>query len=241
MILTYPDDSLQYMITPDQWWVEDENYSFARGRLVWAFIPHVEQNPYTLIPTGRKEPTIHSEAKVKILPLNIRQIIRYPQLPVAALPQFNKEVFTVYRAKKRPAVIISGGGSIVDQALTKGKPKRHYAPTVLVAPFYGGDQEGQRAGFLPAFIERVRRCEYPQFMWDRLPLDSSTNESILRFDHIQPVGRSEDALEITKYRLSQTALLFFDEWLDWIMTGEIKSGSLLGEYREDLIKIQTCY
>ncbi len=229
------------MISPDEWWVVDESRSFDRGRLIWAFIPHVDQNPYTLIPTGRKEPTVHKEATVKISPLNIRQITRYPQLPVAALPQIDKEVFTVYRAKKRPAIIISSGGTSVEDALKRGKPKSHYAPTILVAPFYGGDQEGQRAGFLAAFTERVRRCEYPQFMWDMLPLDSSTKESVVRLDHIQPIGRSEDSVEITKYRLSSTALFFFDEWLEWIVTGQLRAESILGEYREELLKIPYCH
>ena len=115
------------MIAPDEWWTIDETRDFERGRLIRAFIPHVDQNPYTLIAAGRKEPTVHQEAFVKILPLNIRQITRYPNLPVAALPQYDKEVFTVNRAKKRPAIIICSGGTSVEDALTRGKPKRHYA------------------------------------------------------------------------------------------------------------------
>lgn len=235
--LTYPEDSLQNMIQPDPWWVVDEECKIERGRLVKAFIPHVDQIPYTLIPKGRKEPTLHTEAIVEIHPLNIRQIIRYPQLPVAALPQHGKEVFTVYRAKKRPAIIISYGGLDVDKKLTLGKPKWQSAPTVLVAPFYGGDEGEKRSGFTPAFIERVRRCEYPQFFWDNLPIDNSVKDSILRWDHIQPVGRTLDSLEPMQYRLSEYAMMFVDEWLAWIITNQFGEDSMLGSCREDLMKI----
>jgi len=112
MIQTYPDDSLQGIIEPEHiWWEACEGHEYCRGRLVWAFIPHVGQMPCTLIPIERADdPTQHKVAKVRIEPLDIKSVIRYPKLPIPSLPQKRNEVRAVYLAKKRPALIISGGG-----------------------------------------------------------------------------------------------------------------------------------
>ncbi len=224
----YPEDSLQYMLEP--WWIEDKSFGFNRGRLMKAFLPHVDQVPKTITTIGRTEPTVHNKANYQIEPLRIKQPHRKPTLPVAAMPLYSNEVHTIYRAKKRPALIISEGGESVDRALTIGKPKWQTAPTVLVAPFYGADEGGQRAGFNPQFIKRVRRAMYPQFMWDKLPINGSTVESILRLDHIQPVGRHHDSIEILSYRLSDDALTALNDWIMWFIEGCIYKDCILDDY-----------
>ena len=97
MIQTYPIESLQGIIEPEHFWFEEyEGDEYKRGRLVWAFIPHVDQNPFTLVPVERGEdPTEHKIVRVKIEPLDIKAVIRYPQLPIAARPQREKEIRTV--------------------------------------------------------------------------------------------------------------------------------------------------
>lgn len=162
-IRMYPDESLQAFIEPDPWWEPTESIEYGRGRLIKAFLPHVDQNPYIAIPIGRSEPAEHREATVKFVPLDIRQAIRYPNLPVAALPQFPAERWGVYRIKKRPALILGSGGSKVDNNLTAGKAKWQTNRTVIVAPYYGVDEGEKRSGFNPVFVDRIRRCEYPQF------------------------------------------------------------------------------
>ena len=84
MIQTYPDDCIQGIIEPEYtWWEECEGHEYRRGRLVWAFIPHVGQTPCTMIPIERGEdPTQHKVAKVRIEPLDIKSVIRYPKLPI---------------------------------------------------------------------------------------------------------------------------------------------------------------
>jgi hypothetical protein len=231
----YPDESLQAFIDPDPWWEPDESSDYSRGRLIKAFLPHVDQTPYMVIPIGRTEPTQHREATVKFVPLDIRQSIRYPNLPVAALPQYPGERWGVYRVKKRPAIIIGSGGNKVDQFLTEGKAKWQTNRTLIVAPYYGADEGGKRAGFNPAFVDRIRRCEYPQFMWDKLPIAGSTVESILRLDHVQPVGRSQDAIEFMPYRLGAKAMLLFDQWLDWLIKGTLDVNSEFEEIRNILM------
>lgn len=237
MIQTYPDDCIQAIIEPEHtWWEECEGHEYRRGRLVWAFIPHAGQKPCTLIPIERgDDPTQHNIATVRIGPLDIKSIIRYPELPIPSLPQRKKEVRTVYLAKKRPALIVSAGGPWIQKELIWGKPSWQSYPSIIVVPFYGADEGEYRSGYNPAFIERIRHCEYPQFVWEKLPLDSGPKESVMRLDHMQPIPRNQDFLELTSYCLSERALLILDEWISWLITGAIEKDSSLCEIRDFLL------
>ncbi len=232
----YPDDSVQNMI--DEWWILISNSDYCRGRLIFAYLPHIDQIPQQLIATGRSEPTEHNSAYFRIQPLSTKRPPEKPKIPVAALPHYKNEVRTVYRAKKRPAIIISEGGSSVDKKLTLGKPKWQTAPTILVAPFYGVDEGPKRAGFKPEFIDRIRRCIYPQFMWDKLPLPGAS-ESILRLDHIQPIGRHHDSIELTDYCLCEDAITIFDEYVHWLIWDEFVDDSLLLYFKKEMSKYNT--
>jgi len=237
LIQMYPDDSIQGILFPTPWWVKDSNLDYKRGRLVKFFAPHVDQSPFTLISIGRNEATEHNTAHVKITPLDVRSVIRYPKLPVAALPQYKKELRAVYRAKKRPGLIVCSGGYKIDRILTEGKAKWQTSRTVIVAPYYGADEGEKRSGFRPEFVKRIRRCEYPQYMWDLLPINGSTEDSVMRLDHLQPVGRSQDSMELLDYCLSDDALLLFDEWLEWLLKGSLETDTMFGELREELINL----
>jgi len=231
----YCEDSIQFTLGISPWWEIDEKFGYQRGRLVEAFIPHVGQLPYTLAPTGRAKPTEHKYAEVKIEPLRASDSHTSTKLPIAAMPLYGNEVRTLYRAKRRPAIILSEGGPEVDRSLTMGKPKWQTAPTVLVAPYYGTEEGDKRAGFNPELVKRIRRCEYPQFMCDIVPEYSS--ESILRFDQIQPIIRHHNAIKVTKYCLSEEALIILSEWLEWLFEGTFASDTLLGEAREHLLAL----
>ncbi len=233
---TYPDDSLQWLV--GTWWVEDEEQAVKRGRLLRAFVPHVDQQPMALVPVGRTQPTEHQTATIRLEPLRAGAPPRAPQLPVAALPQFAGEVRTVYRAKLRPVLVLSAGGPDIDQALRTGTARWQTAPTLLVAPFYGVDPGGTRGGWRPEMVERIRHCEYPQYFWDRLPLPGAA-ESILRFDHIQPIGRHHNAHQWTRYRLSDEALSVLDEWLVWLFRDLLVADGVLADVRAELLKLSS--
>jgi hypothetical protein len=233
----FPDNSIQSFIKPDSWWIEDTTPTYCRGRLIQAFLPHIDQIPNTLSAIGREEDTSHNKAFVKIEPLKITKTQKRSSLPVAALPCYPGEVRTVYRAKKRPAVIISEGGQKVDDNFRRGKPRWQTSPTILVAPYYGVNETGTRSGYKPEFIERVRNCEYAQFVWDFLPLPGDT-ESILRFDHIQPVGKHHDTISITPFCLSETAMMCIDEWISWLINGMLPSNGLLEEARNGFVELE---
>jgi hypothetical protein len=229
-IPTYPEDSLQSAISPSEWWMQDDAPDFKTGHLVRAFIPHVQQLPYVIIPEGREIATEHKTFKGKIEPLDVKNPHKHSKLPVACIPVYPGEVRAVYRAKKRPAVVVAEQGPKVDNRLTAGKPKWQTAPTLLVAPFYGSEEGGERAGFNSVFLDRVRKGEYPQYMLDWLPLEKDPSASLLRFDHIQPVGCHHNSLESTGWRLSEDALLCLKEWLLWYIEGDMEDNAMLANW-----------
>lgn len=227
----YPDDSLQSFVA--SWWVEADP-ALDRGRLAWAFVPHVDQEPRILVPEGRESPTEHRRVAGRVETLRLSAPRRQPTLPVAALPTPPGEVHLLQRAKRRPVLVLSVGGADVPRALRPGSARWQTAPTILVAPYYGGDAGGTRGGWPDAFVTRVRRCEYPQYLWDRLPVPGA-DASILRLDHLQPIGRHSNTYEATRFRLSDEALELVDQYLGWLLTGELDPTSDVGEIRATLL------
>lgn len=223
----YREDCLQYYCEP--WWVRVADQQLRRGRLIWAFIPHVDQQPYMLVPKSRSEPTEHRSAEYEVRPFQGNQIPVGADLPVAALPQDPGEVRLVYRGKRRPALVLGTGGADVPKPLRTGSARHQTSATILVAPYYGADQ-----GWKLEFVQRIRRCEYPQYMWDSLPLPGR-NQSILRLDHIQPVGKHGQFHELTEYQLHPEAMDMIDEYLTWLLRGALPSESLLIEIRRTLL------
>ena len=167
----YPDDSIQSLVK--DWWLNDETNKVCRGRLIWTIIPHVDLLPMILVPEGRSGPTDHTKCRFTLKPLDIDNPPQTPQLPVAALPNFPDETRIVYRAKRRPAIILSIGGPEIPREIRTGGVRWQTAPTLLVVPCYGIEASGKRGGFREDFVSRIRRCEYPQYMWDKLPTTKS--------------------------------------------------------------------
>ena len=227
----FPDDSLQSLISPSDWWVKNQNSMLCRGALIFAFVPHVDQTPYTFDPIGRTQATQHNSATVHVSPLKVNQPLKQTNLPVAAMPLNNNEVWAAYRAKKRPCLVFSSDGIKIDKALTRGKPNHATAPTFLAAPYYGIGKNINRAGYSPEFVERVRHCEFPQFHWDKLPFPGG-EESILRLDQLQPFGSHHDSYKVSEYMLSPDAMDILDELFRWFIWGGVTEDSLIKDYRE---------
>lgn len=229
----YPDNLLQSLL--GSWWQEDKGKDIKRGRLIKAYVPHVDQIPNELNPIGRTQATNHQSATYEILPLRVGQQNKSTVLPVAALPANPGERHAVYRVKKRPLLIINEG-YFIQEELRRGRPKWQTSPTMLAAPFYGVKNNTQRAGFNPQFVERVQKCEYPHYIWDILPIDGG-EESLLRLDHLQPIGRHHESIEISDYCLTDDALLILDDWLDWFLQGELETSTILADIRSSLIQL----
>ena len=235
--MNYPTDSLQHLF--DYWWIKDKSNKVQRGSLIYAFVPYVEQVPITLTPVGRKKADQHDEAKIYISPLRIKDRRPRKDLPVAALSIHDDEIWTAFRAKKRPCLVIGEEMPEVAAKLTRNMPKRATAPTLLVAPYYGAVKYGKRSGYNTAIVERIRHAEYPQFFWDTLPIPGGI-ESILRFDHIQSIGFHYYAYELTGFRLSDEAISeFLNDWIKWFLFGGLPEKSIILDYQKEIKSIFT--
>lgn len=214
--MTFPSGCHQYFL--GSWWASSTERQVHRGRLIWAYLPHVDQQALELCPQARGAPTEHGTATAELRPLRPDRPPPESGLPVAGLPQYPGETYVALRAKRRPALVISTGGASVPESLRRGGARYQTAPTLLVAPYFGADRDGTRAGWDPVLVDRIRRCEYPQYVWDQLPLGGSA-VSILRLDHIQPLGNLHSSYELTDWRLTPDALSVIDEWVDWLVSG----------------------
>jgi hypothetical protein len=152
------------------------------------------------------------------------------------MPIYEGEVYLVQRAKRRPVLVIGVGGPDVPPGLRAGSPRWQTAPCLLVAPYFGVDATGKRSGFPQPFVDRVRICEYPQFVLDSLPFASSTKRSMLRLDHVQPLGNHHNAYELTEHCLSEPALRVIDDWLTWMTTGKLDTDGPLAASRQILME-----
>ena len=229
----YPKDCVQSILSNSDWWEKNEDRKLCRGAIVIAFALHFDQTPLTFEPIGRADAERHDEAKIKVGPLKVDQPLKKTNLPVAAMPQHGSEVWVANRAKRRPCLVVGSASKSVNSGLTKGMPNNSTAPTIHVAPYYGVDRDGTRVGYKPEFVERVRHCEYPQFLWDCLPI-KGPKESILRLDHIQPIGAHYHSYKVSEYKLSEDALMIVDELITNLVWGGVDEESLIALYRQEI-------
>lgn len=235
--MTFPDDSIQSLV--GDWWLHSDQPTLKRGSLITAFVPYVDQQPYCFVPVGRSEPTEHTKAEITVTPLKVGQKLEQAQLPVAAMTPNNREVWAAYRAKRRPCIVLGLKGKPVDKSLTKNKPKRATSPTIIVAPFYGVDQNTEaRAGYSDAFVERVKHLVYPQFHWDMLPLPGAC-ESILRLDQIQPIGITYPTYWLSGYCLSNSGLNVIDDLIRKNLLGLDFKSDEISTYMELIADLET--
>jgi len=232
----YPDDSIQ-QIPDSDWWEKDESKQLCRGALVRTYAQFFSEVPFE-IAAARAEPTEHNQATLEVRPLHVGgKRTTAETLPVAGLPRLaGAESFLAYRGKRRPCLVIgTPSGPEIEKKLIRGGLSSLRHRFVLVAPYYGVEPE-RRAGCPPAFAERIRHAQYPQFFWDILPM-ARGEVSILRLDQIHPVGEHHQSFEHYGYRLSDDALKIVDEWLNWHLYDVLGDGlSFFRELIEDIMK-----
>ncbi len=231
--MSYPEDSLQNFIS-DTWWIKDETRDLKTGSLLWAIVNHAGIVPHRLEIQGRTNPTEHSRADYLVQKFSVQSRPADQKLPIAALPAHAGESYALYRAKTRPVLVISTNFPQVAKA-DRGRQLRYQTdPAILVAPYYGVNA-GKRVGFKEPFLSNIKRCEYPQYMWDCLPFAKNGEGSVLRLDHIMPIGRSQDWFKHTGYSLDENAVHIMKQWLSWVLEGELDPESELHEIRETLL------
>jgi len=195
--------------------------------------------PFRLVPIGRGDNARqHDSASYRLEEFRTGQpVTNVAPLPVAGLPLRDGETYLVRRGKTRPALVIATSGQPVPQELRAGAAKWQSNPTLLVAPYYGATRDGSRAGWNPEFVQRIQRVEYPQYVWDQLPIGGSDDGSIMRLDQVFPVGADPSNWELTPHRLSAEAMAFIDEWFSWHVTGGLPGGGILEFARTELAKL----
>lgn len=229
--MKYPEDSIQDLVG-GPWWETSTEQRLTRGTLLWSFAPYFHQPAQELIPSGRSNPRDHTTADFELDNFHIgKQRPKVAGLPVAALPQFPNERRLVFRAKRRPVIVVSDFARYPSKR--GGSAAWIVAPSVLVAPCFGVDQAGTRGGWPPHLVETIRHCQLPQYMWERLPIPNGTDESIIRFDQIHPLRCNTDSFVYAGYHLTETALGVLDDWVLWYRTGTLdEDGALLLAHRD---------
>jgi hypothetical protein len=195
--------------------------------------------PYRLIPEGRGDNARqHGRALFRLEQYRVGDPApQIATLPVAALPVREGESYAVQRGKVRPVLIVSTGGTTIPAKVRVGQQRWQSSPTLLVAPYYGVDAGPSRAGWNAEFVARIRHAEYPQYVCDQLPIGGSTVESILRLDHLFPIGGDSATFRVLQHRLSADALYILDSWIQWLITDRLDPESVLALIREELMKL----
>jgi hypothetical protein len=234
---TFPEASFQSLT--GSWWEAASGGAIELGRLVKTIVPYPDLKPYRLVPEGRgTDPRQHSEARYCIEEFRVGESMKeVSHLPVAGMPLRDRETYLVRRGKIRPAVVLATAGVAVTGAASRGGSAWQHKPTLLLAPYYGVDADGTRAGWNPDFVGRIQRVEYPQYVWDLLPVGGLEEGSILRLDHVFPVGSDPANWQLTPYRLRREALDIVHEWLLWHLTGRIVPTGLIELGRTELAKL----
>lgn len=224
---TWPKDCIQGLC-PDSWWTDTgDEHEVCCGRLIWATLPHVDQEPRVLVAKGRKEPREHGKAYFEVKSFREAKNWKRDHLPVAGVTAIDGEHFFLMRAKKRPAVVIGNCENTVPKNLRTKGLKWHTSKTFLVAPYYSVSSRSGSAAWQKELVRFIRYGTYPQFMWDRLPVNSDDAGSILRLDHVQPVGDMVGTYKATRFKLSDEAIEVIEDWLMWFRRGQIvENGSL---------------
>lgn len=152
-------------------------------------------------------------------------------LPLHSPKLKTNEEFLVVRAKTRPVLLIMPEvrvGPVINRGF-RGKLDRHKC---TVAQIFGlADTITEDAKFSPDFVERLRKMEFPQFMFlpkcGILPVDS-----LLRLDELQSVFVPH--LDATKFMLDDEIADLLRDQIQFLFTN--KGPNSFTELRECLLK-----
>lgn len=217
--MKWPDLCLQNVV-PGEWWERTTSTELQPGHLVHVILPHVDLVPYRLWVDERYASRVHDKFEGRIEQTSVREARGSRTLPVAGLPEQVGETYTVHRSKRRPALVVAGPGTVLGGDLTRGKHGWQTARTLLVAPFYGVEAKAEkRLGWHEPLVNRIMTVEYPQYHWDVLPTGDEPKGSILRLDHLQPVGAHQRSYEPSGWRLSVRAIEVLAWQFDWLRAG----------------------
>jgi hypothetical protein len=153
------------------------------------------------------------------------------QIPYAFPALKTDEEFIVIKGKHRPVILLQPPDPALQAIKTggySGKIVRHLCPVALI--FSVADDVGN-SKFSPEFLERVRRLEYPQFLF--LPKGGPLMvDSLVRLDEIQSVTESQ--LNPTGFGLAKEVHDIFRSQVSFFLSG--LSGKEFTDWASELRK-----
>ena len=202
----------------------DYRTRFSFGQFYWthAYYPH--ENLQLWRPKlDPNEPTKTIASEFHIVPAGQDAFRR--SIPLATPKLETNEEFIVVRAKVRPVLLIQPEMQLagLQNRGFRGKIQRHRCS---VAQIFGlADTHTGEAAFDPAFVDRIRKMEFPQFLF--LPKSPGLLEvdSFLRLDELQSVFTPH--LDPRQYSLGAELLPVLKGQLQFLFTG-----TLAPEYAE---------
>lgn len=235
--MAFPEDSIQYVL--DDWWETAPKGSPKRGDLIRTLVPFRFGLPTCLLTKRRADqPGDHERVDFESRPFGFDAVIPKEKLPIAGLPHIEGGSYMLLPFKKRPALVLASPADPPDESLTLGLAGYQKTPCFIVAPYYGADKNGERGGYPDDLVQLVRRCKYPQYFWDCLPLIGDTTSSLLRIDAMFPVVYDRNWYRHTGYRLTPDGMEIMAEYIEWFMTGALPADSLIRDVRAKLDELE---
>lgn len=206
-----------------------QHFSFGQFFRTYAYYPHENLELWRPIPDPN-EPTKTIASQFQIVAAGKDAFRR--GIPLASPKLETNEEFLVVRAKVRPVVLVMPETSPfgVDNRGYRGKVQRHLC---LVGQVFGlVDPKTTRAEFNPAFVERVRKMEFPQLMFIPARPGFVEIDSLLRLDELQSVFTPN--LDPTQLALGDEVADILRGQLQFLLTGA--GPTSYTELRELLLK-----
>jgi len=203
--------------------------AYCFGQFFWthAYYPHENLELWRPI-SDPSEPTKTIAREFQIVSSAPDKFSR--SLPLGAPPLKTNEEFLVIRAKVRPVVLIFP--EIPISLNTEKEQRKVVRKRCLVAQVFSlKDTNTRQPKFSQEFVDRVRRLEYPQFMF--LPEKSGLLEvdSLLRLDECQSVFTKH--LQPYQWALNNDLQDLLRGQLQALFNGD--SQNTYGDYREMIL------
>lgn len=204
--------------------------AFCFGQLFWthAYYPHENLDVWRPVP----DPSEPTKTFANTFRIESSAPDRFKRsFPLAAPPLKSNEEFLVIRAKRRPVVLICTETKITLE--TEREQRKISRKRCLVAQVFSlKDTTTREAKYSKGFVDRVRKLEFPQFMF--LPEKGGLLEvdSLLRLDECQS-GFTRH-LEPFQWALNYDLQDLLRGQLQALFTGNYEN--TYGGYREEFLK-----
>jgi len=178
------------------------------GQFCWIPVTHLDPIP-RILDVERADPQEHYATKFSIRNMTDGDFKKKTRLPIKALSLRETEELVIHRAKRRPAIIISGESTIFDdvRALLQQMGRKHLQEeNLIVAPLYSVESGDHEGGFPPLMVARIRALMYKQFFFCPRGNSPLTADSIMRLDRLQAVVPNYPAYVPEPCSLSADAL-----------------------------------